>query len=106
MKKPPVRATRPSDARRKRAGSKKIAISLPGDLLSRIEEDRARHDADRSAWFQTAAREVLDRRHRAADVEAYVRSYREMPETAEEIALVDASHQLAAEVLRTEDPPA
>lgn len=70
--------------------TRKVAISVPDDLLAAVDaESRAAH-MSRSRLFGVAARSYLDRRRRHRDVDRYLASYRELPETDEEIASTDA----------------
>ncbi|MGH7777416.1 MAG: ribbon-helix-helix protein, CopG family [Candidatus Dormibacterales bacterium] len=75
----------------------KIAVSLPGELVERIDRERFATHKTRSAYF----REVLERHVRetgqAALVEAYIRGYQEHPEAAAEDAAAEA---MAAEAWR------
>ncbi len=63
----------------------KIAISLPSEMLTDVEQERRDSGESRSEFFRRAA-EVLLRRRREQDMsERYVRAYQQTPETKEEI---------------------
>ena len=62
----------------------KIAISLPEELLERIDRASSHAGISRSHYFRQAAVSLLDART-APDVERYVQGYRENPEAADEI---------------------
>ncbi|MBV8195948.1 MAG: ribbon-helix-helix protein, CopG family [Candidatus Dormibacteraeota bacterium] len=68
----------------------KVAISVPTDLLRQIDSVADAEDVSRSALFARAAAQFLgERRRRLAD-ERYARSYRDLPETDEEMAELDS----------------
>lgn len=70
--------------------TRKIAISVPDDLLAAVDAaSRAAH-VSRSRLFGQAARSYLDRRRRQRDSDQYLASYRELPESDEEVAATDA----------------
>lgn len=70
--------------------TRKIAISVPDDLLAAVDaESRATH-VSRSRLFGQAARSYLDRRRRQRDTDEYVASYRDLPEGDDEVAVTDA----------------
>jgi metal-responsive CopG/Arc/MetJ family transcriptional regulator len=76
----------------------KVAISLPEELLERIDRARSRAGISRSDYFRQAAVGLLDAKT-DADVKRYVQGYRENPETADEIeeARAGASSILAVD---------
>jgi metal-responsive CopG/Arc/MetJ family transcriptional regulator len=76
----------------------KVAISLPGELLERIDRARGPAGISRSDYFRQAAVSLLDARTDAG-VKRYVQGYRENPEAAEEIeeARAGASSMLAVD---------
>ena len=77
----------------------KIAISLPEDILDEVEKERKGSGESRSLLFRRAVELLLRHRRENALSEQYVRAYREVPETGEE---VDSSRQ-AAGTIKSED---
>ena len=75
----------------------KVAISLPEDVLEAIEKERKTRGESRSEFFRRAAEKLLERESK--EVEAYIRGYCAMPESAEE---VEAGHRAGAAVLGEE----
>lgn len=71
----------------------KVTISLPEDLLTRIERERHERSASRSALVRVALEEMLHERQRRVDVEQYIRGYEEHPETAEEVVAAERMSQ-------------
>jgi metal-responsive CopG/Arc/MetJ family transcriptional regulator len=78
-----------------RAATSTISVSLPSDLLKALDEDLSRAGESRSA----AVRRLIAAAHRAEcarkaqeakDVAQWVRSYEEMPQTADEVGWNDA----------------
>ena len=63
----------------------KIAISLPDDVLRDVEKERLASGETRSQFFRLAVTALLKRRREQEWDEEYVRAYRQMPETQEEI---------------------
>ncbi len=80
--------------------SKKVAISLPEDLFSKMERARKQDGLDRSSWIQRSVLESLRRRRHDADVAVYVRSYTEEPEGPEELEWADAALRSLSRALR------
>jgi len=77
----------------------KIAISLPDEMLTDVEQERRESGESRSEFFRRAA-EVLLRRRREQDMsERYVRAYQQTPETKEEI---EAARRAASAILAEE----
>jgi len=64
----------------------RIAISLPKELLARIERERKAAGQTRSGWIRRALEALLAARRKADRVAEYREAYRRMPETPEEIA--------------------
>lgn len=79
--------------------SAKVAISLPDNILKAIEKERKTNGESRSEFFRRAAEKLLKQAQEAKAVEAYVRGYREMPESNEE---VKTAHQTSASTLAKE----
>ncbi len=71
----------------------KIAISLPEELLQGIERERIEHGVTRSQFVRHAVEAYLRRERERADVERYVRSYQEQPETPQEVAEAEALYR-------------
>ena len=63
----------------------KIAISLPDDVLRDVEKERQASGETRSQFFRRAVTAMIKHRREKEWDEQYVRAYREMPETREEI---------------------
>ena len=77
----------------------KVAISLPESVLKAIEAERKARGESRSEFFRRAAEKLLKQAQEAKAVEAYVRGYRDMPESAEEIG---AAHRAGVSALSRE----
>ena len=71
----------------------KIAISLPDDVLQAIEKERELTGESRSEFFRRAAKALLKQKQREERDREYIRAYREMPETDEELGWLQASSQ-------------
>jgi metal-responsive CopG/Arc/MetJ family transcriptional regulator len=69
----------------------KIAISLPDEVLQVIEKERLTRGESRSEFFRRAVEQLLRREREREWDEQYVRAYQQYPETAEEIALAEAT---------------
>jgi metal-responsive CopG/Arc/MetJ family transcriptional regulator len=67
----------------------KVAISLPENVLKAVEKERKTSGESRSEFFRRAAEQLLKKEREAKAVEAYIRGYREMPETEEEMKSID-----------------
>ena len=78
---------------------KKIAISLPAEMVSRVEKSRARTGESRSAFIRRALEQVMAEREGRVQIAKYVEGYRKHPETAREVKAAEAS---AAELLAGE----
>ena len=63
----------------------KIAISLPDDVLRDVEKERQASGETRSQFFRRAVTALLKQKREQELDKQYVRAYREMPETREEI---------------------
>jgi metal-responsive CopG/Arc/MetJ family transcriptional regulator len=76
----------------------KVAISLPDDLLRRIDRARRERKVSRSEYFRQAATNLLGLSGEQ-DVDRYVRGYSNQPETADEVeaARAASARSLAAE---------
>ena len=69
----------------------KIAISLPDEVLQIIEKERLGTGETRSEFFRRAVQAFLRHKRERVMDEQYIRAYREMPETAEELEGFDAA---------------
>ena len=79
--------------------STKVAISLPEHVLKAIEIERKIRGESRSGFFRRAAEKLLKQEQESKAVEAYIRGYCAMPESAEEVKAV---HRAGAVVLAEE----
>lgn len=70
--------------------TKKVAISLPDELLDAVDEASAAAGTSRSGFLAAAARTYLDEAAHRRDVAEYVASYRSMPETDDDVAASEA----------------
>ena len=75
-----------------------MAISLPDDLLRRVDRARRERKLSRSEYFRQAATNLLDLTG-DHDVDRYVRGYSKQPETPDEVEAARAASAtgLAAE---------
>ncbi len=76
----------------------KVAISLPDDLLHRVDRARRQRKVSRSEYFRQAATNLLGLGPEQ-DVDRYIRGYANQPETADE---VEASRAASARGLAAE----
>ena len=79
--------------------STKVAISLPEHILNAVEKERKARGESRSEFFRRAAERLLKQEQESKEIEAYIRGYCAMPESAEE---VEAIHRAGAAVLAEE----
>ena len=77
----------------------KVAISLPEDMLKAVERERKAKGESRSEFFRRAIERLLEEEWQSSAVKGYIRGYREIPESAEE---VEAAHRLGSAVLAEE----
>lgn len=61
----------------------RVTISLPAPLLERVDRDLAQPDETRSEVIRRVIEQALRDAEERADVEAWVRSYRERPQSPE-----------------------
>jgi metal-responsive CopG/Arc/MetJ family transcriptional regulator len=80
--------------------STKVAISLPEHVLKAIEKERKASGESRSEFFRRAAEQLLKQEQESKAAETYIRGYRVMPESAEEVKAVHRS----GVVLLAEEP--
>ena len=76
--------------------SAKVTISLPEDVLEAVETERKAKGESHSGFFQGAFERFLKQERESSAVKDYVRGYREVPESDEE---VEAAHQAGRLVL-------
>lgn len=76
----------------------KVAISLPDDLLHRVDRARRQQKMSRSEYFRQAATNLLGL-NGEQDVDRYLRGYTNKPETTDEVeaARAASARGLAAE---------
>jgi len=76
----------------------KVAISLPDDLLHRVDRARRERKMSRSEYFRQAASNLLGLTGEH-EVERYVHGYSKHPETSDEVeaARAASARSLAAE---------
>lgn len=79
--------------------STKVAISLPEHVLRAIEKERKARGESRSEFFRRAAEKLLKQARESKAVEIYIRGYRAIPESAEE---VEAAHRAGVAILAEE----
>lgn len=79
--------------------SVKVAISLPSELLARVDKYRRSSGASRSEVFRRALESQLQRKQQEEEIERYVQGYERHPESEREIeeALVAGQVALAEE---------
>ena len=77
----------------------KIAISLPEELLTAVERERAESGESRSQLFRRAVDLLLGQRKEREMSDQYILAYKEWPETTEEVA---ASKRSARAILPKE----
>ena len=76
----------------------KVAISLPDDLLHRVDRARKERKVSRSEYFRQAASNLLGLSGEQ-EVDRYIRGYANQPETTDEVeaARAASARALAAE---------
>lgn len=77
----------------------KIAISLPDEMLTAVEQERRESGESRSEFFRRAVERLLKQNQESSAVKEYIRGYREVPESADEI---EAAHRIGGAVLAEE----
>ena len=68
----------------------KVAISLPDDLLNRVDRARRERKVSRSEYFRQAAINLLGLAGEQ-DIDRYVRGYTNQPETTDEVEAARAA---------------
>ena len=77
----------------------KIAISLPEEVLTAVEEERQKSGESRSQIFRRAVNMLLHQQKERKLSEQYIHAYQQLPETEEE---VDAARRAASSILAEE----
>ena len=77
----------------------KIAISLPGEVLTAVEREREESGESRSQIFRRAVDLLLRQRKEREMSEKYIRAYQQVPETKEEVT---AARRSASTILAEE----
>ena len=67
----------------------RVTISLPSALLAAMDEHLAEEDETRSAVIRRLIEQALKDAKEKADIEQYIRAYREQPQTGEEFGWSD-----------------
>lgn len=75
-----------------------MAISLPAELLDRIEAERRATGESRSEFVRRAVDTLLRAQDEQQADEEYIEAYRKYPETPEEIADAEAIYKAGLEV--------
>ena len=78
------------------ARMKKIAISIPGDLVRQVEILRRQTGETRSGFISAAIALALRERERGKLVARYLEGYRRQPESKAEIAAAAAGSRILA----------
>jgi metal-responsive CopG/Arc/MetJ family transcriptional regulator len=68
----------------------KVAISLPGDLLQRVDRARRHRKVSRSEYFRQAVESLLSDTSEP-DLDRYLKGYVAQPETPDEVEAVRAA---------------
>ena len=76
----------------------KVAISLPDDLLHRVDRARRERNVSRSEYFRQAATQLLGL-SAEQEIDRYIRGYANQPETPDE---VEATRSASARSLAAE----
>ncbi len=71
----------------------KVTISLPGDVLEAVERERESRGETRSQFLLRAVDEYFSRQRRHRDIDEYIRSYQQAPESQdrEQVAWVQTT---------------
>ncbi len=68
----------------------RITISLPTELLSKVQERLALEDENRSETFRRLIEQALKDAQEKADVAQYIQAYRDDPQTDDEFEWAEA----------------
>lgn len=77
-----------------REHSERVTISLSGDLLRQIEQERMRLGLGRSEFLATVARIYIAEQEKQRRIQRYREAYKAQPLSAEEEALADHAAEL------------
>ena len=77
----------------------KVAISLPEEVLTAVEMERRTTGETRSEYFRRAVERRLSQERESSAIRAYLRGYRQFPESAGEI---EAAQRMGCAVLASE----
>ena len=77
----------------------KVAISLPEEIFQAAEREREARRESRSEFYRIAVEAFLRRQREREAVNRYVRGYRDLPESEDEIA---AARSASARLLELE----
>ena len=77
--------------------TEKVAISLPIDLMRKIELIRKKTGETRSAFIRRSLERSFKESEREKRIQAYVEGYKRQPETTEEIAEAEAAAELLSQ---------
>ncbi len=72
-------------------GTEKVAISLPSELLKKVESIRKVTGESRSSFIRRAVEAILSEWERKELIAKYEEGYRKKPETPGEIAAAEAA---------------
>ncbi len=79
----------PGRARRSKVA--KISVSLPRDFVERIDRPQEELGETRSELVRAAVEQLLRNEQERADVAQWIRSYKEQPQTEEELGFAEAA---------------
>jgi metal-responsive CopG/Arc/MetJ family transcriptional regulator len=71
------------------AGVTRFTVSVPTNLLEAVDRTLVKDEENRSALVRRLLEQALKDMQERLDVERYIRSYRECPETEEEVGGAD-----------------
>jgi metal-responsive CopG/Arc/MetJ family transcriptional regulator len=74
--------------------TEKVAISLPTNLLRKIEQSRKKTGETRSAFIRRYLENSFRKTEREKKIRAYIEGYEKNPETADEIAEAEATAEI------------
>jgi len=77
-----------------REHSERVTISLSGDLLRQIEQERMRLGLGRSEFLATVVRVYIAEQEKQRRIQRYREAYKAQPLSAEEAALADHAAEL------------
>ncbi len=71
--------------------TEKVAISLPVDLMRKMERIRKKTGENRSSFIRRSLERFFDEIDKKKKIQAYVKGYKDHPETTEEIKEAEAA---------------